>query len=160
MGLELEMIRQDSQCVMIPYHAGLWDWRYRQLANVIRAEDSSGESIGKVEQLVWERRATRRDDAAVMKHFARDAMILRDLMSNVTHVSATGAVEAQDRYANLSVSLTGQTGLIARWSIVHPRACHAIRGPDSELLNVPGEHVRSDHGACTERLRAIFCKRM
>ena len=118
MGLELEMIRQDSQCVMIPYHSGLWDWRYRQLANVVHGNSSMGEPLGKVEQLVWERRASQRDDAAVMNHFSHDAMMLRDLMSNVTHVSAAGAVDAKDRYANLSVNLTGSSGLIARWSIV------------------------------------------
>lgn len=117
-GLELEMIRQDSQCLMIPYHAGLFDWRYRQLADMVHVvDDSIGQPLGKVEQLVWERRAMDRGAAAVIKHFARDAMMLRDLMTNVTQVAATGAVEGDGRYANLSVHLTGPSDLIARWSI-------------------------------------------
>ena len=117
-GLELEMIRQDTQSMMLPYHAGLEDWHYRQLARVVQGDRSLGEPVGKVEQLVWERRATDRSDAAVMRHFARDAMMLRGLLTDVTHVSAIGATESQQRYANLSVNLTSPSERFARWSII------------------------------------------
>ncbi len=155
MGLELEMIRQDSQGVMIPYHAGLWDWRYQQLAGVVHHDPSVGEPLGKVEQLVWERRASDRDDESVMKHFARDAMMLRDLMANVTNVSATGAIEADDRYANLSVSLTDPSSLIARWSILPAQDDHegaqltVIGSSGSAVLQMPESGSYSLSGGFT-----------
>ena len=114
-AFELEMIRQDSDCHLIPYHPVLFHPSYQQLRKSL--DDLESSPIGKIEQLVWERQANERGRARVLRDFSRDACVLRDLLVNVSKVAAMGGSGEDDALANLGVHLTGNSDRLARWSI-------------------------------------------
>ncbi|MDG2385575.1 MAG: hypothetical protein P8N76_28155 [Pirellulaceae bacterium] len=114
-GFELEMIRQDSECLMIPYHPVLYHPDYQRLRQIVNGAESS--PLGKIEQLVWERQANHRDRSSVLHAFSRDACVLRDLLVNVSRLAAMGGSDDDNALANLGVHLTGDSDRLARWSI-------------------------------------------
>ncbi|MCP4192896.1 MAG: hypothetical protein GY768_19965 [Planctomycetaceae bacterium] len=135
-GFELEMIRQDSECLMIPYHPVLYHPHYRRLRDILDSSESS--PLGKIEQLVWERQAGNRDRADVLHAFSRDACVLRDLLVNVSRVAAMGGSTNDDALANLGVHLTGDSDRLARWSI----------GPVSQAAGAKVTVIGSHQTAC------------
>jgi predicted dehydrogenase len=120
---ELDMIRRESGCVMLPYVPYRWHAGVRRLAALI-AEGAKSD-IGPAEQVVMERAMSERTRPAVQRQFASDVELLRGLCGDLTSISALapGGKEAAE-YANLGVQLAGERGLLARWSVgaVEPAA--------------------------------------
>jgi len=115
-GYELDMIRRDSGCPMIPYIATRWDRAIDRLRELVRAGADS--PLGPAEQVVMERALADRSRASVQRQFARDVDVLRTIAGDLTSVSALapGGKEEAD-YANLGVQLTGEGSVLARWSV-------------------------------------------
>ena len=139
-ALELEMIRRDSRCVMLPYHRAADHPAVIRLTELALADTS--DELGMVEQIVWEREAAPRDAADVLDHLARDALLLRRMLQEVTQVSALGIPSSQTPYANLGVMLTGSRQQLVRWSIgpvqLRPQARVTLVGQQGSVaLEIP-----------------------
>lgn len=113
-GYELDMIRHDSGCVMIPYCPGAWHPVLGTLRQIL--SEGAESSIGQVEQLVLERRMHCRQRKDVLIQFARDALLIRRVFGNIEQLSALGPQPTQDNYANLSVHMSSGNDVVARWS--------------------------------------------
>ena len=113
MSVELDMIQRDTNAPMIPIHLDAMQPGIAYLASVARNSESS---IGRLQQIVMERATDDRSDEQVRATLARDALLLRELVGGFDKV---GAMQAGDdkSLANLSVHLTGTSGVIARWSV-------------------------------------------
>ena len=128
---ELDMIRRDSGCVMIPYLPTRWDRAIERLRALVRGAGDS--PLGPIEQVVMERALDDRGRPSVLRQFARDVDVLRTVAGELTSVSALapGGKEEAD-YANLGVQLTGEGSVLARWSVAaaepHAGARLVVRG--------------------------------
>ncbi|HEY4312412.1 MAG TPA: hypothetical protein VGN12_23390 [Pirellulales bacterium] len=113
---ELDMIRRETGCVMLPYIPFRWHAGLQRLAAIVTAGADS--PIGAAEQIVMERAIENRERVPVLRQFARDVELLRALSGELTSVSAhaPGGKEEAD-YANLGVQLTGSGSVLARWSV-------------------------------------------
>ncbi|HEY1603327.1 MAG TPA: hypothetical protein VGG64_27235 [Pirellulales bacterium] len=113
---ELDMIRRESNCAMVPYVPYRWHAGVQRLAALMASGATS--EIGVTEQVVMERAMSERTQPLVQRQFARDVELLRGLAGDLTSISALapgGKEEAQ--YGNLGVQLTGETGILVRWSV-------------------------------------------
>jgi predicted dehydrogenase len=111
---ELEMIRLGTTSIMIPYSSGRGHPAIEQLSDLIRAADQS--PIGVVEQIVFERHMADRSRDSVMPQLCRDGHLMARLIGDFEDVSAMG--DRDDPYKNLSVGLSGSSGMTARWNVV------------------------------------------
>lgn len=127
-GFELEMIRRDTRCVMLPSFPDAQHPVLASLANALADDETS--SIGKLEQAILERELMDRTRENILAQLARDVAILRPFLDPIRSVTASGAANTLGRdplgpkpkeppsLANLSVQLVGADGLVARWSVV------------------------------------------
>ena len=108
---ELDMIRRETGCVMLPYVPYRWHAGIERLAAMIALGAKA--DIGATEQVVVERTMQERTRKLVERQFARDVDVLRGLVGDLTSISALapggkeGAV-----YANLGVQLAGESGVL------------------------------------------------
>ena len=112
---EIDMIRRESQCIMLPYLPARWDPEVRRLFQALR--DPAQSPIGAIEQVVFERSAKDRSRRAVLSHFARDVDLIRSIAGEVMRVGALGGSGSQAGYANLTVQMSGEGPAVIRWSI-------------------------------------------
>ncbi|HTN77586.1 MAG TPA: hypothetical protein VL096_20145 [Pirellulaceae bacterium] len=115
-GYELEMIRTDLRGVIVPYFAGISHPVFSELAKLIVSSDTPP-NLGAIEQIVIVRRMAQRTSESVLAQLARDAVIVRQLLGNVRKVSASGALDGKTTPVNLAVQMTGEQGILARWSV-------------------------------------------
>lgn len=124
---ELDMIRQESHCLMLPYTPALGHPALARLAELLRAEGEA--ALGPLEQLVIERFFARRDRRTVQAGFVRDMEIVRTLCGKMNKVAAmtsplglapggAGKSASDLNYANLGVQMSGAGGVLVRWSVV------------------------------------------
>ncbi len=113
---ELDMIRRETGCPIVPYVPCRWHPAVARLAAMISQGPDA--AIGAAEQLIMERAMPERTRQTVERQFARDVELLRALAGDLTSVSALapGGKEAAV-YSNLGVQLTGPSGLLVRWSV-------------------------------------------
>jgi hypothetical protein len=116
LAYELDMHRSESRAPIYPYCPVA---EHPLIVAVCESVRSDSSSIGQLEQIVWERFASgdQRQRSAVLDHLARDVLVLRRLLRDVSAVSATGAQVDQPQWGNLSVHFTGPAEVVARWSI-------------------------------------------
>ena len=114
-GFEVDMIRRDTNCVVVPYLPGGKHPAVLKLANMVAVGDAS--SLGKIEQLVFERKMPGRGREAVLAQFAKDVGLARAIVGNLNKVSAMGISGGETPLANLCVNLTGPRGILVRWSV-------------------------------------------
>jgi predicted dehydrogenase len=127
-GFELEMIRRDTRGVIVPYVPGLGRPEISRLVEIASWGEAS--PIGRVEQVTFEREMTDRSRSAVLAQLSRDISLLRQLIGTVQAITAHGEARPIGRdplgpksteppsLANLTVSLSGDEGLIARWAVI------------------------------------------
>ncbi len=132
-GFEIEMIRRDTGARLIPYVPFASHPFIDRLSEWIVQESDS--PIGKVEQVALEREQADRSREPVLVQLARDATLIREFVGPIQTVSASGPPTAIGRdplgpkskelpsLANLSVHLSGDQGIGARWSIA-PATTH------------------------------------
>jgi hypothetical protein len=126
-GFEIEMIARDTRSVIVPFIPNSDHPAVRKLAELVAWGDAS--PLGRIEQVVLEREQTDRSRRAVLTQLAQDAALLRQLVGPIHGVSASGPAATAGRdplgpkpkeppaLSNLSVHVSGQEGLAARWSI-------------------------------------------
>ncbi|HEY2839093.1 MAG TPA: hypothetical protein VGJ26_08095, partial [Pirellulales bacterium] len=113
---ELDMIRRETGCVMIPCAADRWRPGLARLQAILRRD--AGSDIGEISQLVFDRTLADRSRRAVETQFARDSAVVRALCGDLTSVSAMGPPgDMTTVYANLGVQLAGPGGRLVRWSV-------------------------------------------
>jgi myo-inositol 2-dehydrogenase/D-chiro-inositol 1-dehydrogenase len=112
---ELEMVREETRSVMVPYLPARWNPLVERLIELLRAVADS--PIGTIQQVVFERSAVQRDRASVLAHFARDVDLIRHVCGDIARVGALGSTADPAAYANLAVQLSGPETLSTRWSI-------------------------------------------
>jgi hypothetical protein len=93
------------------------------------ASGDEGSPLGSVEQITLEREQADRSREAVLFQLARDVTLLRQFIGTIQSVNATGPAGTIGRdplgpkpkelpnLSNLSVFMSGELGLAARWSI-------------------------------------------
>jgi len=126
-GFEIEMIRRDTQSILVPFVPGVSQQAILFLQELVSAGEQS--PIGKVEQVSLEREQADRGREAVLVALARDVTMLRRIIGTIQTVSASGSSKTIGRdplgpkpkelpsLANLNVHFGGDGGLAARWSI-------------------------------------------
>ncbi len=121
---ELDMIRRDTSCRMLPYLPGRWHPAVARLAALIGDRDGGDEGpLGQIQQCSIERSLDDRDKGSVFAQFSRDIDLIRALCGEVTRIGAMGTPapgdlpQADSAYANLNVHLTGKNIQLARWSV-------------------------------------------
>jgi predicted dehydrogenase len=111
---ELDMIRSESSCIMVPIAPWRWHPAVAQLAELIEAEDNS--PLGAVGQATFDRALRRRDKPAVLAQFACDVDLIRDTCGDVSKLSALSSRYDEATYANLGVQMSGPEPIVVRWS--------------------------------------------
>ena len=157
-AFELEMIRRDTRCVMLPYVRDAEHPAVARLTEQVQIALQSDENP--LEQILWERQAKSRQRSDVLDYLARDALLLRRLLPGIRQVSAPEIPSSETAWANLGVTLTSSNGPVARWSIgplqnqalaritlVGPHSNIALelpeRGLDVRGFPSPGDSVES-----------------
>ena len=115
-AFELDMIRQDTRSVLIPYRP--WRWHPALMRLVESISTDQGPAIGRLEQVTLDREMEDRQPRTVLAQLARDAGVLQPLLGRIERVSAMGGDQGR-QLTNLTVTFSGQAGRIARWT-VHP----------------------------------------
>ena len=114
-GYELDMIRHDTECIMIPYSPGLAHPAIHAIGQLVRQPNEA--PLGKLEQLLLERRLTERGREGILRQLAQDAFVIRQILGNVEQLTALGPTPGQADYASLNVHFSGSSEVLARWSI-------------------------------------------
>jgi hypothetical protein len=109
---ELDMIRQESGCRLVPYIPSRWNGATHELKSLVDAGE-----LGALEQIVVERSMTTRTRQEVQRLFALDVDLLSNLAGPWSKLGALGSGQGAARYANLGVQLAGPRGVVARWSL-------------------------------------------
>jgi len=114
MAYELEMMRQESGGLIVPYSPGRNHPAVRGLAEYVNEPERS--PVGRIEQVIFERQLADRRREAVLRQFRRDAAWIVPFIGDVDSVNAAGGAGGDD-YARLNVTLAGTTGVSARWQV-------------------------------------------
>ena len=136
---ELDMIRRDTQCPMVP---NLADRMHPAIQRVARAAAPSDTSPAGLEQLIFERHMPVRSKQAVQEQFARDVDFVRVICGELTRVTAVAPSADESGYSNLGVQMTGPNTSVARWSVLPTTEQQWAR---VTLLGSAGTHVLTWH---------------
>jgi predicted dehydrogenase len=115
---ELDMIRNETQSVVLPYLPARWHPAAEDLGAIV--DEGASSTVGAVEQVLFERFLPDRNREIVLRQFARDADLLQFVAGDATKLHALGSVSgstAAGPYANLAVQLTCENGLVGRWTV-------------------------------------------
>jgi len=127
-GFEIEMIRNDTKGVIVPYVPGAAHPAIQQLTAALVLRD--GELFGPVERITLERAQRDRSREAVQVRLAHDTTLLRRFIGTIQTISASGPPARVGRdplgpkpkelpsLAKLNVHFGGDKGQSAQWSIV------------------------------------------
>lgn len=126
---ELDMIRQHSDSLLMPYIPSRWHPAVAQAARFL-----SEQPCGPVEQLVLERRLYDRTQARVCRAFTLDVDIVRQLLGEQTKIAAMSSAQGESPYASLGVQLSGPSGVLVRWSVA------PVEDAPGGLLKLVGEY--------------------
>jgi predicted dehydrogenase len=112
---ELDMIRRETGCPMMPYLPGRWHPAAQQIAAWLSTGTPS--ELGTIEQLTLERHMQDRGKRPVLDQFAHDIDLIRFLCGDVNRIGAIGVGADELAYSNLSVHLSGPREIPVRWSV-------------------------------------------
>ena len=145
---ELDMIRQESRAVMLPYTPERWHPIWQHLSESIDEDGSS--SIGPLEQIVVEHTVADRSRGNVLHAFVRDMEMVRPFSGAVHKVSAmtssgAGASTGAVNYGTLSVQMSSVSNVLVRWAVVTASESAIAR---YLFLGTSGKAVVETSGAC------------
>jgi predicted dehydrogenase len=140
---ELDMIRRETGCVVVPYLSERHHPALRELADTVRRRADS--PIGKVEQVTIERCIAQPTKTNVVSQFARDVDLIRGLVGDMTRLGAMAGKSGDSAYGSLGVQMSGPEGTVARWSVVPMQAAQGARitlvgSSGKALLDIRPEH--------------------
>jgi hypothetical protein len=115
---ELDMIRRESGCIMLPFLPARMHPLAVRLKELIERPAES--PLGVVDQLAFDRPLSQTSKASVVAHFARDVDLLRFLGGEVAQLGASGSPghSASGEFAaynNLAVQMAGAENRLLRW---------------------------------------------
>lgn len=144
---ELDMIRRETNCVMLAYLPVRWHASASELARWLREPADS--PLGRIEQVVMERRLSDRSQAAVVAQFARDVDLMRFVCGDFNKLGAMGGASEAAAYGSLGVQMTGPTSVLARWSVGPPDptegASLTLLGANGKaVLRLPGDSLTTE----------------
>ncbi len=114
-AFELEMIRSDTNCPLVPFLPTKDHAAFRSFCAAVRDSEAT---IGPVEQIVATRTSAQRDRDTVLRLLAEDSVLISELIGDVKAVSASGATgEDNSNLANLAVTFSGESAAGARWCV-------------------------------------------
>ena len=114
-AFELDMIRQDTGSVLIPYRPWRWHPALMRLVESISTDQEP--AIGRLEHLTVDREMEDRQPRLVLAQLARDAGVLQPLLGRIERVSAMGGDQGR-QLTNLTVTFPDRlAGLRAGLSI-------------------------------------------
>lgn len=118
---ELDMIRRETNCVIVPFLPARRHPLAVRLKEIIERSDES--PLGPVDQVVFERALMERSKANVLAEFSRDVDLLQFLGGDVAHLGAMGssgttAAGEFAAYSNLGVQMTAGENRLLRWWVV------------------------------------------
>ncbi|MGH6742754.1 MAG: hypothetical protein ACREDY_27610 [Bradyrhizobium sp.] len=153
---ELDMIRQESRALMVPYVPDGWHPVWPRLAE-LTGNGSTG-LIGALEQIVVEQASADRSRGEVLHAFVRDMELVRPFCGALNKVSAmtsSGVRTAPDAvsYGTLSVQMSSLSKVLVRWSVSTVAEAAAAR---YAFLGTRGKAVLEVRPPNTWRLE-VYC---
>jgi myo-inositol 2-dehydrogenase/D-chiro-inositol 1-dehydrogenase len=117
---ELDMIRRESGCPMLPFLPARMNPLAQQLAELVHNPSTS--PLGHIDQIALERAMVDRSKVTVSSQFSRDVDLLRLLGGEVSRLGAMGSPGATAAgeflaYNNLGVQMAGGENRLLRWSV-------------------------------------------
>jgi hypothetical protein len=94
--------------------------------------------LGKIEQVIVQRRMATADRRSVAAQFARDVDVIRAIAGDMTRLGAMAGTQEPGSYAGLGVQMSGPAGAAGRWSVDPP---HAGLGAQLIVLGTQGKAV-------------------
>jgi len=110
---ELEMVRDETQCLMQHYTPGVYHPLLRQLRRMV----TDAEELGPIEQVVFDRTMTDRTKEEVQSQLVQDLDLISRVVGNVNRVAVLKAPDVDTAYGNLSVQMSTSADLVVRWSV-------------------------------------------
>ncbi len=129
---ELEMIRRETGCAVVPYLPARWHPGAAGLPMLLARIEESG-----IEQAVFHRFISQRDRESVLRQFAVDADLLQFIAGDATKLQALGSTASANPHSNLAVQLTCEDGLPCRWLVgsdCEPGGELTLRGPQGKAI--------------------------
>ncbi len=148
---ELDMIRRETNSVVVPHLAGRNHPAVRALAQIVRARGES--PIGKVEHVTLERCVAEPTKQNVERQFARDVDLVRGIAGEMTRLGAMAGGGGASAFSSLGVQMSGPEGIAARWSVV---PIQSAEGAKITLTGLRGRAVL-DVGADDAPWTLEFC---
>ncbi|MEO2047527.1 MAG: hypothetical protein ABGX16_13255 [Pirellulales bacterium] len=111
---EIDMARDESGALFRHYHPTTEHPTVAQLATWAR---EGHPLLGKVQQIVCQRKLANRTRERVLWHFARDVLLLSSVGGHLNRLGALGTAMGDSTYAALSVQMTGHLECAVHWSV-------------------------------------------
>ena len=112
---ELDMIRRDSQCVMVPFFPDMLHPAVSMLSEMVRGQPES--TLGRLQQVTIQRRLVDHSQNQVFVQLSRDVQLARLLVGEVVKVAAMGSMDERSVFQNLGVQMTTEAGHLISWSL-------------------------------------------
>ncbi|HAY80068.1 MAG TPA: hypothetical protein DCY79_09725 [Planctomycetaceae bacterium] len=115
-AFELEMIREDRQGLVLPFVPGQHSAAYRTATQLVSGQQTA---LGELKQVVVERTMATTSRPVVLDQVAHDVSLMRPFLKTVRRVSAMAPNADATTLADLTVNMTGESGLLGRWNVSH-----------------------------------------
>ena len=112
---ELDMIRRDTACVVVPNLPDRHHRAIEELAEILG--QGAGSPIGKIEQVVVQSCIAEPRKPQVIARFAREVDLIRSIAGDMTRLGAMAGTSDDAAYASLGVQMAGPSGVAVRWSV-------------------------------------------
>lgn len=160
-SFELEMIRQDTGCILAPYAPEWFHPAITDLKTFLTQNGDPGESeIGVIEQLIVDRPLSDRSREAVLAAFCRDAAWIRKLVGEAISISATSPIRdrvdeksTEESFSGVNVTYVGREPFGVRWLVSAPSSQQfevnliGSSGRRTITANEEGWILRDEHAA-------------
>lgn len=137
---ELDMIRRDTACAIVPNLPHRHHPAIEQLAEIF--SQGADSPIGKIEQVVVQSCIAEPGKARVVERFARDVDLIRSIAGDMTRLGAMAGTNDDAAYGSLGVQMSGPSGVAARWSVNPVQTAETTQ---ISLLGVSGRAVLDIH---------------
>jgi len=136
---ELDMIRRETQSVVLPLLADRHHPAIRALAQLAHMGDDS--PLGKIEQMTIQRGTSRLSRSEVEQQFARDVDLIRAVAGDMTRLGAMAGGTEQPDYGSLGVQMSGPLGAVGRWNVL---PAPTEQGATIMLVGTKGKAIAHD----------------
>ncbi len=133
---EMDMIRRDTKSLVMPYLPTRHEPAVQAVCGLVAQGDES--PLGRIEQVIVQRRMATADRRSVAAQFARDVDVMRAIAGDMTRLGAMAGTQEPGSYAGLGVQMSGPAGVVGRWSVDPP---HAGLGGQLTVLGTRGKAV-------------------